>query len=245
MDAQMSKAFKSAFSIYTRDLRIKQDAHQNLNCLSDDWEEDFRNLHQAQFQKCVQHLRNSLGLMSRASETNQERAAAVIANNPIPDLNDLDGKDSPMRFLSKPPAKALNISNYEVQDLTSFASLLSHTSRHPQRPHHTNQQLKYPVRKQIILPPLKQRRQQSADISRTSKQEEQGTLREKALIIKASKKESASNLLRKEFKKVVKPSYLLSSKAPPIKPKKSKECNVEDTVVISISEGLDACRRSS
>ncbi|XP_048409706.1 uncharacterized protein LOC125463075 isoform X2 [Stegostoma tigrinum] len=210
MDAQMSKAFKSAFSIYARDLRIKQDAHQNLNCLSDDWEEDFQNLHQAQFQKCVQHLRNSLGLMNRASESNQERATAIIANNPIPDLNDVDGKDSPMRFLSKPPAK-----------------------------------LKYPVRKQIILPPLKQRRQRSADISNASKQEEQGTLQEKALIIKASKKESASNLLRKEFKKVVKPSYLLSSKVPPIKPKKSKECNVEDTVVISISEGLDACRRSS
>ncbi|XP_043569987.1 uncharacterized protein LOC122561833 isoform X2 [Chiloscyllium plagiosum] len=209
MDAQMSKANKSAFNIYTRDLRIKQDAHPHPNCLSDDWEEDFQKLHQAQFQKCVQHLRNRLGLMSRASELNQEKATALIANNPIPDLNNLDGKDSPMRFLSRPSAK-----------------------------------IKYPVRKQIILPPLQQLQQPSADNSRSLRQEERGTLREKAVVTKPSKKESASNLLRKDFKKVVKPSYILSSKVPPMKPKKSKECNLEDTVVISISEGLDACRRS-
>ncbi|XP_041058647.1 uncharacterized protein LOC121285838 isoform X3 [Carcharodon carcharias] len=37
LDAQMSKDFKSVFSIYTRDLRIKQIAQPNPNCLSDDW----------------------------------------------------------------------------------------------------------------------------------------------------------------------------------------------------------------
>ncbi|XP_043569990.1 uncharacterized protein LOC122561833 isoform X4 [Chiloscyllium plagiosum] len=115
MDAQMSKANKSAFNIYTRDLRIKQDAHPHPNCLSDDW-------------------------------------------------------------------------------------------------------IKYPVRKQIILPPLQQLQQPSADNSRSLRQEERGTLREKAVVTKPSKKESASNLLRKDFKKVVKPSYILSSKVPPMKP---------------------------
>ncbi|XP_078409161.1 uncharacterized protein LOC144687227 isoform X2 [Cetorhinus maximus] len=78
LDAQMSKDFK---------------------------EQDFQKLHQAQFQKCVSHMRNSLGLMNRASESNQDRASAIIANNPIPDLNDLDGKDTPMRFLSNTPSK--------------------------------------------------------------------------------------------------------------------------------------------
>ncbi|XP_041058646.1 uncharacterized protein LOC121285838 isoform X2 [Carcharodon carcharias] len=78
LDAQMSKDFK---------------------------EQDFQKLHQAQFQKCVSHMRNSLGLMNRASESNQDRASAIIGNNPIPNLNDLDGKDTPMRFLSNMPSK--------------------------------------------------------------------------------------------------------------------------------------------
>ncbi|XP_038667751.1 uncharacterized protein LOC119973538 isoform X2 [Scyliorhinus canicula] len=248
LDAQMSKAFKSVFSIYTRDLRIKQNAQPDSNCLSDDWEQDFQTLHQTQFQKCVSHMKNSLGLMNRASESNQDRASAIIANNPIPDINDLDGKDTPMRFLSNIPSK-----------------------------------LRHPVKKQRVLPPLKHPRQHSAESSTILKQEEQVTLRERTLATKASKKESASNLLKKkEFKKVVKPAYPLSPKVFATKPSlkawtpemperetnlqamlweplqshqskkcehtvsgKSKECNLEDTGVISISQGLDTCRRSS
>ncbi|XP_067861486.1 uncharacterized protein [Heptranchias perlo] len=211
MDTQMSKTFKSVFSIYTRDLRRKQNLHPHLNCLSDDWEQDFQNLHRTQFQKCVNHMRNSLGLMNRASETNQDRASVIIANNPIPDLNDQDGKDTPMRFLSKTLSKQ-----------------------------------KCPLKNRQILPPLKHHRRQSTESS-SSLQEEQGTSREKLRVStnKAVRKESTTKLAKKkEWKKIPKPTYSQSPKAP-IKSRKSKECNLADTVVISISDGLDACRGSS
>nr|XP_014346329.1 PREDICTED: testis-specific gene 13 protein [Latimeria chalumnae] len=56
-----------------------------------------------QLQKSISNYRKNLGLMYRASETNQDKASLIIANNPLPDLNDLEGKDSPMRYLSLNP----------------------------------------------------------------------------------------------------------------------------------------------
>ncbi|XP_072922868.1 uncharacterized protein [Hemitrygon akajei] len=37
MDAKMSNTFKSVFSIYTRDLQMKQEPQLHLDCLRDDW----------------------------------------------------------------------------------------------------------------------------------------------------------------------------------------------------------------
>ncbi|XP_059843077.1 uncharacterized protein LOC132403627 [Hypanus sabinus] len=105
MDAKMSNTFKSVFSIYTRDLQMKQEPQLHLDCLRDDWEEDFQKLPRAQFHKSASHVHNCLGLMKRASTINKDRATVIIANNPLADLNDLDGKDTPMRFLSKNPSK--------------------------------------------------------------------------------------------------------------------------------------------
>ncbi|XP_072922866.1 uncharacterized protein [Hemitrygon akajei] len=105
MDAKMSNTFKSVFSIYTRDLQMKQEPQLHLDCLRDDWEEDFQKLPRAQFHKSASHVHNCLGLMKRASTINKDRATVIIANNPLADLNDLDGKDSPMRFLSKNQSK--------------------------------------------------------------------------------------------------------------------------------------------
>ncbi|XP_062929147.1 uncharacterized protein LOC134359579 isoform X2 [Mobula hypostoma] len=105
MDAEMSNTFKSVFSIYTRDLRMKQEPQLRLDCLRDEWEEDFQKLPRAQLLKSASHVHNCLGLMKRASTINKDRATVIIANNPLADLNDLDGKDTPMRFLSKNPSK--------------------------------------------------------------------------------------------------------------------------------------------
>ncbi|XP_069764666.1 uncharacterized protein [Narcine bancroftii] len=204
-------------------------------------EQDVQKLHRAQFQKCPGLARRSLGLMDRASTINKDRASVIIANNPLPDLNDLDGKDSPMRFLTKNPSK-----------------------------------VRYPLRKQLNLPPLKDAKQQSSNIP---KQEGQGMCQKKVLA--TTKKESSSYLTRrKNWRKIPKPTYLQSPKLaakPSLKPwsfeqpgretsfqtllwepligsdfKKckyiasgtSKECKLADTMVISISDGLDACHGS-
>ncbi|XP_069764667.1 uncharacterized protein [Narcine bancroftii] len=182
METQMSNAYKTVFSIYTRDLRIKQDPHLHPHCLSDNREQDVQKLHRAQFQKCPGLARRSLGLMDRASTINKDRASVIIANNPLPDLNDLDGKDSPMRFLTKNPSK-----------------------------------VRYPLRKQLNLPPLKDAKQQSSNIP---KQEGQGMCQKKVLA--TTKKESSSYLTRrKNWRKIPKPTYLQSPKLaakPSLKP---------------------------
>ncbi|XP_055509370.1 uncharacterized protein LOC129707926 isoform X2 [Leucoraja erinacea] len=198
MDAQMSNVFKSVFSIYTRDLRMKQDRHLHLNCLSDDWEQDFEKLHHARFHKCASHVRNSLGLMNSAATINKNRASVIIANNPLPDINDMHGKDSPMRFLGKNPSK-----------------------------------LKYPLRKHLTLPPLKESKHPSSNIM---KHEEYATTQEKALT--TTKKESTSHMTkRKDWRKITKTTNLHSQKSTA----KTKSCNMDDNLVISIIEGLDAC----
>ncbi|XP_078275509.1 uncharacterized protein LOC144604753 [Rhinoraja longicauda] len=201
MDAQISNVIKSVFSIYARNIRMKQDSHLHHNCLSDDWEQDFQKLHHARFQKCANHARNSLGLMNRASTINKSRASVIIAKNPLPDLNDMSGKDSPMRFLAKNPSK-----------------------------------LKYPLRKHLVLPPLKEAKQQSSTIT---KQEEYATSQERVLT--TTKKEPPSHLTkRKDWSKITKATDLPSLKST-AKTRSSKACHLEDTIVISFIDGLDAC----
>ncbi|XP_043944595.1 testis-specific gene 13 protein [Protopterus annectens] len=52
-----------------------------------------------QFQKQLHHFQNSLALMYRASQTNENKTALIIANNPLPDLYDWEVKSSPMRYV--------------------------------------------------------------------------------------------------------------------------------------------------
>nr|XP_033813934.1 testis-specific gene 13 protein-like isoform X3 [Geotrypetes seraphini] len=56
-------------------------------------------LSKSRFEERVSLYKKTIGLMYRAAEINQNKASLIMANNPLPDLNSWQWKDTPTRYL--------------------------------------------------------------------------------------------------------------------------------------------------
>ncbi|XP_030072938.1 testis-specific gene 13 protein isoform X2 [Microcaecilia unicolor] len=61
----------------------------------------FVRLPKSRFEESVNLYNKTIGLMYRAAEVNQNKASLIMTNNPLPDLNSWQWKDTPMRYLCK------------------------------------------------------------------------------------------------------------------------------------------------
>lgn len=76
-----------------------------------------------QFHKQMNHFKDRLALMYRASQMNEDKTSLIITNNPLPDLNGWEAKGSPMCYVpeellrKKPKALKGLDNNYTVSHL--------------------------------------------------------------------------------------------------------------------------------
>ncbi|KAM4678092.1 testis-specific gene 13 protein [Discoglossus pictus] len=73
----------------------------------------FSQLPPSHLQESIWRFRRTLGLMCRASESNQEKAMLIMTNNPLPDLNIWQQKDSSLGYLCKAPSQRKKVSDQE------------------------------------------------------------------------------------------------------------------------------------
>lgn len=64
-------------------------------------EKYFVPLNDDKFQDYLDGRKRNTELMSRSSEFNQDKTTLIVTNNPLPDLNSSDRKDTPMKFFCK------------------------------------------------------------------------------------------------------------------------------------------------
>ncbi|XP_033647832.1 uncharacterized protein LOC117307253 isoform X1 [Asterias rubens] len=97
-DSKIPQELKAAYGAFVRECLTHNKTVAKRSFYSEEGIPDGEKLQDGSYHQRVKDVQKKVELMYRAAMTNEDKAAVLLFNNPIPDYNNLKGTEGPLRY---------------------------------------------------------------------------------------------------------------------------------------------------